>query len=149
MPHLPVGGKEGQKELPFGVHTVNMVPSFVHPTLKFGPWDWSPDGSTIAGVLGGGETGSNGIMLYSFHTHEFEMLTDFGSAPLWLNDNHRLLFLDQETIYLVDRRTKGKPVKVCSVAPNSISGFTVSADNRSIYLSMDSTESDIWLRAAE
>ena len=125
------------------------LPAFVHPTLKFGPWDWSPDGSALAGVLGGGQTGSRGIMLYSFRTHEFEKITEFGTAPRWLNDNHRLLFHDQGTIYLVDRRTKGKPRKVCSVAPNTISGFTVSPDNRSIYLSMDSTESDIWLRTVE
>lgn len=125
------------------------LPRFVHPVLRFGPWDWSPDGSALAGVLGGGQTGSHGIMLYSFQTHEFEKISEFGTAPRWLNDNHRLLFHDQGTIYLVDRRTKGKPHKVCSVAPNTISGFTVSPDDRSIYFSIDSTESDIWLRAME
>ena len=88
-------------------------------------------------------------MLYSFQTREFEKLTEFGTEPLWLNDNHRLLFYDQGTIYLVDRRTKGKPQKVYSVAPNTLSGFTVSPDDRSIYFSMDSTESDIWLRTVE
>lgn len=129
--------------------SLERLPSFVHPMLKFGSWDWSPDGSTLAGVLGGGEIGSRGIMLYSFQTHEFEKITEVGSAPLWLNDNHRLLFHDQGTIYLVDRRTKAKPHKVYSVAPNAISGFTVSPDDRSIYFSMDSTESDIWLRAVE
>ena len=91
----------------------------------------------------------HGIMLYSFQTHEFEKITDSGTAPLWLSDNQRLLFHDQGTLYLVDRRTKMKPVKVCSVAPNSISGFTVSRDDRWIYLSMDSTDSDIWLRAIQ
>jgi serine/threonine protein kinase len=125
------------------------LPLFVHQTLKFGPWDWSPDGSALAGGLSGGETGGRGIMLYSFQTHEFEKITEFGTAPLWLNDNQRLLFHDRGTIYLVDRRTKTKPQKVWSVAPNTLSGFTVSRDDRSIYFSMDSTESDIWLRAVE
>src|SRR4030095_7033936 len=116
---------------------------------KFNPWDWSPDGLTLAGALSGGDSGSQGIMTYSFQTHQFEQITEFGTAPLWLNDNRRLLFQDQGTIYLVDCRTKGKPNRICSVAPNALSGFTLSPDERTIYFSMDSTESDIWLRAME
>jgi eukaryotic-like serine/threonine-protein kinase len=125
------------------------LPLFAHPILKFNPWDWSPDGKVLAGAFSGGGSGSQGILLYSFRTHEFEKINEFGSSPLWLNDNYRLLFHDQGTIYLIDRRTKGKPQKIFSVAPNGISGFTVSPDDRSIYFSMDSTESDIWLRAVE
>lgn len=125
------------------------LPAYNDPILKFGPWDWSPDGSALAGVLGGAGSGSRGIMVYSFETHEFEKLTDFGIAPRWLSDNHRLLFHDQGTIYLVDRRTRGKPQRVYSVAPNTLSGFTVPPDDRAIYFSVDSTESDIWLRAVE
>ena len=125
------------------------LPSVVHPILKFAPWDWSPDGSYLAGALSGGGTGSHGIMLYSFRTQQFEKITEFGTEPLWLKDNRRLVFQDQGRIYLVDRRTKGEPVKICSVAPNTLSGFTISPDDRSIYFSMDSTESDIWLRAVE
>jgi Tol biopolymer transport system component len=125
------------------------LPPFVQGKLRFAPWDWSPDGSALAGVLGGGGMGSSGIMLYSFLTHEFEKITEFGIAPLWLSDNRRLLFRDEGTIYLIDRQMKGKPQKVWSVAPNTISGYTVSPDDRAIYFSMDSTESDIWLRAVE
>jgi tricorn protease len=105
---------------PWGEQRPERLPSFVHPMLRFGPWDWSPDGTALVGVLGGGETGSQGIMLYSIQTREFEKITEFGTAPLWLNDNQRLLFHDQGTIYLVDRRKKGNPQKICSVAPNSI-----------------------------
>jgi Tol biopolymer transport system component len=128
---------------------LEQLPSFVHQVLKFGAWDWSPDGSSLAGWLGGGGISSQGIMLYIFKTNEFEKITEFGTAPVWLSDNRRLLFNDQGAIYLVDCRTKGKPQKVCSVAPNTMSGFTVSPDDRSIYFSMNSTESDIWLRVAE
>jgi eukaryotic-like serine/threonine-protein kinase len=128
---------------------LEQLASFSHPVLKFGPWDWSPDGSALAGALGGGDTGSHGIMLYSFQTRQFEKITEFGTSPLWLSDNQRLLFHDQGALFLVDRRTKMNPVKLCSVAPNSISGFTVSRDDRWIYFSMDSTDSDIWLRAIE
>ena len=117
-----------------------------HPRAIVSP---RPDGSALAGALSGGDTGSRGVTLYLLETHQFEKITEFGSAPLWLNDNRRLLFQDQGTIYLVDRRTRGKPHKICSVAPNTLSGFTVSRDDRSIYFSMDSSESDIWLRAVE
>ena len=125
------------------------LPEFVQPALKFAPWNWSPDGRAIAGVITGRQTGSLGITLYSFQTHQFEIVTSFGAGPVWLSDNNRLLFEDQGTIFLVDRRAKGTTHKIFSVAPNIISGFTVSPDDRSIYFSMDSSESDIWLRAVE
>ena len=128
---------------------IEQLPAFDHPQLVFGPWDWSPDGSALAGVVGSGETGSRGIMLYSFETSQFEKVSEFGDAPLWLNDSRRLLFYYKGTIYLVDTRTKSEPRKVYSIAPNGMSGFTISRDNRSIYFSMDSSESDIWLRSVE
>lgn len=128
---------------------LDRLPAFGQPTLKFGPWDWSPDGSALAGTISGLQTGSLGITLYSFQTHQFEVITEFGTAPVWLSDNNRLLFQDQSTIYLVDRRAKGTTHRIFSVSPSTISGFTISPDDRSIYFSMDATESDIWLRAVE
>ena len=125
------------------------LPLFPNANLRFNPWDWSSDGSALAGALAGSQGGSLGIMLYSFQSNQFEKITEFGSAPIWLNDNRRLLFQDQGTLYLTDRRTKGKPAKICSIAPNIFNGFTISADDRSIYFGMDSTESDIWLRVVE
>ena len=76
----------------WGEQRLERLPSFVHPVLRFGPWDWSPDGSAVAGVLGGADIGSQGIMVYSFHTHQFEKLTEFGAMPRWLSDNRHLLF---------------------------------------------------------
>jgi serine/threonine protein kinase len=125
------------------------LPEFVQPALKFGPWNWSSDGRALAGVITGRQTGSLGITLFSFQTHQFEIVTSFGAAPVWLSDNNRLLFEDQGTIFLVDRRAKGTTHRIFSVAPNTISGFTVSPDDRSIFFSMDSSESDIWLRTVE
>jgi serine/threonine protein kinase len=134
---------------PWEDRRLEQLPAFAHPILKFAPWDWSPDGRALAGNLGGAQAGSQGIMIYTFQTNHFEKIAEFGTRPMWLSDNRRLLFDEEGTIYLVDRQTRGKPLKIFSVAPNTFSGFTISPDDRSIYFSMDSTESDIWLRVVE
>jgi hypothetical protein len=47
-------------------------------------------------------------------------------------------------IHIVDSQS-GKIHPVLSVAPNTISLASISADNRWIYFSLGATEADIWL----
>jgi len=123
--------------------------AFENPTLKFGPWDWSSDGGVIAGTLGSGQTGSRGVALFFLDTNRFRQLVDFGDTPRFLNDNKRLLFYYRGAIYLANCELPADHKKIYSVSPNGMSGFAVSKDNRSIFFSMDSTESDVWLRLVE
>jgi hypothetical protein len=64
---------------------------------------------------------------------------------MWLNDNRRLLFVDETTIFVVDREThRVKPVH--SVAPQRLGWeLGLSKDNRKIFFNLDILESDVWL----
>jgi hypothetical protein len=68
--------------------------------------------------------------------------------PKWLADSMRCVFAFEDKIFVTDRLSK-KPRELFSFAPNRISGLDISKDNRSIYISVDSTEADIWLLTLE
>ncbi len=114
------------------------------------PWSWSPDGRKLAGWRGGagGATGAAGILVYSFESRQYEKLTDFGIAPVWLSDSRRLLFRGQGKLHLVDSQSK-KVREILSVAPNNFGGMTLPRDDRLIYFSVVTTEADIWLMNLE
>jgi len=141
-PYIIDTGKEWSEQ------TLEQLPAVNHGSLIFGCWDWSSDGRLLAGWMESVQAPRSGITVYSSETHRFEKLIDFGGNPRWLNDDHRLIFYDTGALYLIDSRSR-KVRTILSVAPDDIKGFAVSPDNRAIYFSVDSTESDIWLRTVE
>ncbi|HWQ31686.1 MAG TPA: protein kinase [Blastocatellia bacterium] len=104
-------------------------------------WSWSADGRKLAGHR-------DGIYSYSFETHRYERLTEFGEYPLWLNDNRRLLFNSQDKLFLLDSRT-GKTREILSVAPNHFQSLGLSRDGRVLCFSLKTTDADIWLASLE
>lgn len=95
--------------------------------------------------LAGGRTPRAGIVVYSLESQQYEKLMDFGSQPVWLSDSRRLLFPNQGKLYLVDSQSK-KIHEVLSAAPHDISwGVALSRDDRQIYFSLLTIETDIWL----
>jgi eukaryotic-like serine/threonine-protein kinase len=116
------------------------LPSRTDDDGYFELWSWSPDGQKLAGVWRGGK--SSGVFTYSFATRRYERITDFGFDPVWLSDNYRLLFIFRHKLYLVDTRAK-QPREILSPAPLRVSLVTPSRDDRQIYLSVISPESDI------
>lgn len=121
-------------------------PQVLPPNRDFptwGVWSWSPDARKIAGskqVFGPQE----GILVYDLESQHYEKLTDFGGQPVWLRDGRRLLFQNQGKLYVMDSHSKTFH-EIFSVTPNVFQGFTVTRDDRLIYLSVVTTESDIWL----
>ena len=112
--------------------------------LKFAPWSWSSNGQSIAGWLHVPDNPHSGIVLFSLQSKRFEKLTDFGTRPLWLSDDRRLVFFHQDKLYLLD--TESRSVKeILSTAPDKIEGISISKDNRMIYFSFETQEADIWL----
>lgn len=106
---------------------------------------WSPDASRLAGTLRRANGSAGGIAVFALQTQEYERLTDFGAHPVWLSDNRRVLFQDGNRILLVDSRSQDVR-EVFSANPDEIAeGFSVSGDNRRIYVSVRSTDSDLWL----
>ena len=117
------------------------------PPTGFIPWDWSPDGSLLAGwvPLNGGA-----IVVYDFAQQQYERFnTGFGDFPIWLNDNRRVLFHDRGSLFTLDRLT-GKWQEILTLKqPAQIGHYAFSSDNRRLYYTNWSNEADIWLLKIE
>ena len=111
----------------------------------FWGFSWSPDGRRLAGWTG--QQGERpGIVIYNFGTGDFERVAEFGSNPVWLKDNRRLLFSHYERLYLVNVETKKVRELSPPLPPSSrLDGYGLSPDNRMLYYGLASKEADVWL----
>ena len=89
-----------------------------------------------------------GIVVFSLDTDELERLTDFGERPVWLNDSRHLIFLHEDKVFLVDSLTM-EVNEVLSVAPHRLQSIGISSDNKEVYFSLSTTESDIWFASLQ
>jgi Tol biopolymer transport system component len=123
------------------------LPMLAEEDAMFVPWDWSQDGTRLAGWRRIKSTGRDaGILVYSFESESYESLTDFGRNPVWLSDGRRILFSDVEAsdIFLVDSKTSRTKNLTTGEFP-SYAISTISPDDRYIYTSIRMVEADIWL----
>jgi Tol biopolymer transport system component len=127
---------------PWDGQTPEKLPPFPNEGEMFNGWNWSPDGSTLAGFL----NRENGIALYNVASRTYRKLTSNGADPVWLSDNRRLLFLDKGRIYLLNI-DGGATRELVSASPEEIArrGFSVTPDDRHIYFSISTTEADVWM----
>ena len=116
------------------------------PPLGFIPWEWSPDGAHLLGWLPPGpQIKQRGIVVYSFATQRYDLLTNVGMFPVWLNDNRRVLFREWINFYLLDR-VSGKWEKIYTLkGADQIGQHALSRDNRRLYFTNVSSEADIWM----
>jgi eukaryotic-like serine/threonine-protein kinase len=126
--------------LPWSRQTPQSLPT---AGLPEGFWvtSWSADGQKLIGHV-------NGIFTYSFATQKYERLTEAGYWPHWLNDRRHVLFTEADKLKLLDTETR-QVSELLSTAPWQLECISVSKDNRSISLSVSTTESDIWLASLE
>lgn len=120
---------------------------------------WSADGKWLAGgILSADGTSKAGVVIYSMQSNTFEKITDFGNLvisgsvwwcfPKWLNDSRRVLFQATDGLWIVDRQTKKSTRILTPPAGTNDAIPELSSDNRTIYFTEDSLQSDIWLRSA-
>ena len=68
---------------------------------------------------------------------------------MWFKDNRRILYRRGEQVWIVDSVTK-RDKKIFSIAPDALNGRAVLApDEKSIYFSLASVQSDIWMLSFE
>ncbi len=127
------------------------MPPFEGKSERLQVMSWSPDGRRLAL-----HSLDESIILYDLESKEYRQLTDFGTRPVWLNDSHRLLFTErtQGKFFILDSESKeyreifapgalmGHPVELTRVSRTT-------TDDRAIYFSLVSRESDIWLLTLE
>ena len=91
-----------------------------------------------------GTFGDKSIYIYSFESNAYERVVDDGADPFWLSDSKRLMFIRDGKLLqldLTDRRVK----EILALKPLDISSAAISPDNKRIYYSLLSIESDIQL----
>jgi len=113
---------------------------------SFKAYSWSTNGRWLAGARQR-PAGSHepGILLYSLADKRYVWLTHHGRGPLWLHDSRKILYFEGTRIQLLDTRTgRTRPV-LNSPASSSYSDFSLSPDDRTLYLAQDMAEGHIWL----
>ena len=115
-------------------------------SLSFEGWSWSPDSKKLAGIRHLPNGVHSGIGIYDLDSRKYDWLTDFGDWPIWLNDNRRLLFVSQGSLFVFDTLMR-KYHQVFTVTDQDvdIGSPAVTRDNRTIYYTHVATEADIWL----
>jgi serine/threonine protein kinase/Tol biopolymer transport system component len=118
------------------------LPPLDNPADHFSPWDWSPDGKKLSGSFGGNLP--QGFGYYSFETRRYEVMGNFFAAPMWLSDSRRFVFAHGKGAFIADTETK-ETRELFTSSWELIRAAAVSQDNRLLYFTAHSTESDIWL----
>jgi eukaryotic-like serine/threonine-protein kinase len=118
------------------------------PPLQFWPGAWSSDGRRLLGWSDLNQA-SPGLSIYSFDTGRLEQISNYGRPSMaWLQDDRRALFSRDGSIYIVDTLTRNDRL-FYSGAPDRITGFRVSRDNRWLYYIKESVETEVWLLQAQ
>jgi hypothetical protein len=107
----------------------------------------SPDGNFIAGNRRESISGNYvGMIVFSVIKQTYTKLSDTGQGPIWFQDNKRILYIDSNTLYVMNIRT-GNRHQVLNSPPilTDWAYYTFSPDNKSIYFIKEEKESDIWL----
>jgi Tol biopolymer transport system component len=125
---------------------IEELPAIGRSDEYFAPTSWSPDGKLIAGNRAYIDRfAPGGIFVYTLATRTFRMILDGVAGARWLSDNRRLIFPDAAArkIFLVDTRS-GEEQVVLSVDPRDLGAIRLTADNRTLYVQLSTTDSNIW-----
>ena len=157
--HHPIWSPDG-RWLAFDVEENEALVDFTRPAaerraellpspgdgLAFAASSWSRDGRWLAGVLHPPD-GRHlpGVVLYSVAERRYVRITDRGMAPLWLSDSRRLLYWDEGRIFLLDTRSKAARQVLATPPGSEYNDFSLSGDDRTLYLSRDTEQGGIWL----
>jgi Tol biopolymer transport system component len=128
--------KPSHEQVPFELPPIN-------PDERFIGWSWSPDGSRIAGTVRG-RPGDRSVYLYSVESNSYEKIIDAGADPFWLADSKHLMVINDGKLFMIDT-SNHRSREILSQKPWDISTAAISPDNKRIYYSLLSIESDIQL----
>lgn len=108
----------------------------------FRVWDWSPDGTMVAGNFD--LKAGSGVGVYSFETGEYKRLTNYTSLPSWIPDGRRLLFLRDGKPLFADVFT-GEITEAFPEIEGYVRNIAVSPDGKTVYFTLRESESNVWL----
>jgi Tol biopolymer transport system component len=114
--------------------------------MGFSASSWSADGRWLAGALHQpDERQVPGVVLYSLTDRRYVRITDRGQWPTWLSDSRHLLYRDGDSLFLLDTVSRASR-QVLTIPPGSdYNDFSLSPDDRVLYLARNTEEGDILL----
>jgi eukaryotic-like serine/threonine-protein kinase len=104
---------------------------------EFAPGAWSPDGAWIAGTAAGS------VWIYSLRRGTFERVAP-GSAPAWLADSTRLLYVNEGRIQMAEIVWKFTR-EVMALPGEDLGAPSLTRDDRVLYFSRPRTDADLWV----
>jgi Tol biopolymer transport system component/tRNA A-37 threonylcarbamoyl transferase component Bud32 len=108
----------------------------------FNSFSWSSDGRLLAGV---GAT-EDGVWVYSLEDQRYQRLTESGSAPQWMRDGRRLLYIDDGRLRAFDRQTGRQQEVLSLLAPAFVQRpIALSSDDRTVYFARSADQADVWM----
>jgi Tol biopolymer transport system component len=116
--------------------------------MSFSARSWSADGRWLAGILYQPDVQPvPGVVLYSLAGRRYVRITDRGDAEntTWLSDSRHLLYSDSGSLRFLDTSNRTSR-QVLTLPPGSgYNNFSLSPDDRVLYLARDTEQGDIWL----
>ena len=109
------------------------------PSLRYRPWDWSPDGRRIAAYS---ERGA-GIAVYSLEERSWEIVTSSGTMPRWLSDGRRMVYEDAGGLHVIDVDTKVGGA-IHAERGTSLQAPAIAPGDTAIYFVRTRLERELW-----
>lgn len=142
--HAPNGAWVFDTVRPWDQQQPQAVPALPDPAQTFEIWSWSPDGTRLAGQKHLADLSHAGIAVHRLGTSEVRWITDVGEWPVWLRDSRRLLFSHRGSLFLIDS-VSGARKELMTLPQNTLGSVGLSADNRTIYFTLQAAEADVWM----
>jgi Tol biopolymer transport system component len=120
------------------------LPAIDNKDEWFDVWSWSPDGNWLAGRrISKASAETKGLSLFSLESQTHKSLLNFGHSARWLNDNKRMVFLNEGKLHWVDL-VSGES-RLLLELPLRITGFSLSPDGKTVHFTGATTEADLWM----
>jgi serine/threonine protein kinase/Tol biopolymer transport system component len=106
----------------------------------FAPDSWSPDGRWLAGY-----TSEDGFSVYSLQARTFQRMVEHGYSVSWLHDSRRLLYVEGESLKLLDIDTRQSRELLAAPPDSLFKRVRASRDDHTLYVVRDADEGDLWM----
>lgn len=129
--------------VPLSARKPKVLPPLPTGNGHFVAWQWSADGTRLAGwkLMPDGRPG--GLVIYEAGTASYRELTTSGTFPTWIERDTALLFTASDELRVITLASSA--VTALATPPGFATHFALSRDQRSLYFAEDLREGDVWL----
>jgi serine/threonine protein kinase/Tol biopolymer transport system component len=131
---------------PLRLRRPQFLPSAQGLGEAFYPTSWSRDGERLIGNISRLDSSMlEGIGVYFVRSRTYLRWTSRGLNPVWLRDNHRILYIEAGKVLVFDIQTYETREVLAPPSSSAYLSVSVSPDGRSLFAVRAVEEGDIWL----